>query len=73
VNGSAVNSGAEITAGTEVAISITPAEGTTPTANLDGTPISLTESDGVYSGTFQMPSSNATLSINSGGSGADQN
>jgi predicted histone-like DNA-binding protein len=73
VNGSAVNSGAEIAANTEVSVSITPAEGTTPTANLDGTPISLTESEGVYSGTFQMPGTNATLNINSGGASADQN
>jgi hypothetical protein len=67
VNGSAVNSGAEIAANTEVSISITPTEGATPTAILNGNSVTLTESDGVYSGTFQMPSSNATLVINSGG------
>ena len=66
-NGNPVSSGAEIAASTEVAISITPAEGTTPTASLNGNTITLTENDGVYSGTFQMPSSNATLVINSGG------
>jgi len=33
-NGNAVNSGAELTAGTEVSISVTPAEGTVPTASL---------------------------------------
>ena len=66
-NGNPVSSGAEIAANTEVAISITPAEGTTPTASLNGSSITLTENDGVYSGTFQMPSSNATLVINSGG------
>jgi hypothetical protein len=67
VNGNAVNSGAEIAANTEVSISVTPAEGETPTATLNGSSITLTESDGVYSGTFQMPSSNATLVINTGG------
>jgi hypothetical protein len=67
VNGSAVNSGAEIAANTEVSISITPTEGATPTAILNGNSVTLTESDGVYSGTFQMPSSNATLVINTGG------
>lgn len=67
VNGSGVSSGAEIAANTEVSISITPAEGATPTASLNGNTITLTENDGVYSGTFQMPSSNATLVINSGG------
>ena len=66
-NGNPVSSGAEIAANTEVSISITPAEGTTPTASLNGNTITLTENDGVYSGTFQMPSSNATLVINSGG------
>lgn len=65
--GNPVSSGAEIAANTEVSISITPAEGTTPTASLNGNTITLTENDGVYSGTFQMPSSNATLVINSGG------
>ena len=66
-NGNPVSSGAEIAANTEVAISITPAEGATPTASLNGNTITLTENDGVYSGTFQMPSSNATLVINTGG------
>ena len=66
-NGNAVSSGSELAAGTEVSISVTPAEGTVPTASLNGTSVTLTESDGVYTGTFQMPSSNATLAINSGG------
>ncbi len=66
-NGNAVNSGAEIAANTEVSINITPAEGATPTASLNGNTVTLTENNGVYSGTFQMPSSNATLAINSGG------
>ena len=75
-NGNAVNSGAEIAANTEVSISVTPAEGTTPTATLNGNSVTLTESDGVYYGTFQMPNANATLAINSGGAstgGADIN
>ena len=66
-NGNAVNSGSELSAGTEVSISVTPAEGTVPTATLNGSSVSLTENDGVYTGSFQMPSSNATLAINSGG------
>lgn len=66
-NGNAVNSGAELTAGTEVSISVTPAEGTVPTASLNGSSVTLTENDGVYTGTFQMPNGNATLAINSGG------
>ena len=59
-NGNAVNSGSELSAGTEVSISVTPAEGTVPTASLNGNTVTLTENDGVYTGTFQMPSSNAT-------------
>jgi len=66
-NGNPVNSGAEIAANTEVSISVTPAEGTVPTASLNGSSVALTESDGVYTGSFQMPSSNATLAINTGG------
>ena len=76
IGGNAVSSGAEIAQGTEVAISVTPAEGQTPTAMLNGSSITLTESEGTYTGTFQMPDGNATLVINSGGSsggGVDQN
>ena len=77
VGGNAVNSGSQIAAGTEVALSVTPAEGQTPTATLNGNSVTLTESDGTYTGTFQMPDGNATLVINSGstggGGGVDQN
>ena len=74
-NGNTVNSGSELQAGTEVSIRITPAEGKIPTASLNGNTVALTENGGVYTGSFQMPSSNATLAINSGianGSGNDQ-
>ena len=71
-NGNAVSSGSELQAGTEVSISVTPAEGTVPTAILNGSNVVLTENSGVYTGSFQMPSGNATLAINSGGtSGSD--
>lgn len=71
-NGNAVSSGSELQAGTEVSISVTPAEGTVPTATLNGSNVVLTENNGVYTGSFQMPSGNATLAINSGGtSGSD--
>lgn len=77
VGGNAVNSGSQIAAGTEVALSVTPAAGQTPTATLNGSSVTLTESDGTYTGTFQMPDGNATLVINSGstggGGGVDQN
>lgn len=67
VNGEGVSSGAEIAGGTEVTVSVTPAEGATPTASLNGNSVTLTESEGVYTGSFSMPSGNATLVINSGG------
>jgi len=76
VNGNSVSSGAEIAANTEVSISVTPAEGATPTATLNGSSLSLTESEGAYTGSFQMPSANATLAINTGGAstgGGDAN
>ena len=66
-NGEGVSSGAEIAGGTEVTVSVIPAEGATPTASLNGNSVTLTESEGVYSGSFSMPSANATLVINSGG------
>ena len=65
-NGNAVSSGSELEAGTEVSISVTPAQGTVPTATLNGSNVALTENNGVYTGSFQMPSGNATLAINSG-------
>lgn len=45
---------------------ITPAEGQTPTSTVNGTAVTLTEDSGTYTGSFQMPSSNATLVINTG-------
>jgi predicted histone-like DNA-binding protein len=70
VGGNAVSSGSQIGAGTEVAISVTPAAGQTPTATLNGTSVSLTNNEGTYTGTFQMPADNATLVINSGSDGS---
>ena len=72
VNGNAVSSGSNLQAGTEVSISVTPAEGKVPIATLNGNNVALTENGGVYTGSFQMPNGNATLSINSGStSGGD--
>ena len=68
-NGNAVTSGSNLNEDDEVAISITPAEGQTPTATLNGSSIELTESDGVYTGNFAMPAQAATLVINTGSSG----
>ncbi len=71
VGGNAVTTGSELEAGTEVSLSVTPAEGATPTATLNGNSVALTENDGVYTGSFTMPSANATLTINSGSTSGD--
>ena len=68
-NGNAVSSGASLNEDDEVAISITPAEGQTPTATLNGSEIELTESDGVWTGNFAMPGQAASLVINTGSNG----
>ena len=75
-NGNAVTSGSSLSEDDEVEISITPAEGQTPTATLNGSSIELTEDGGVYTGNFAMPAQASTLVINtgtvSGGDGDDQ-
>ena len=65
-DGNAVNSGASLNEDDEVEISITPAEGQVPTANINGSSIELTEDGGVYSGSFAMPGQASTLVINTG-------
>ncbi len=67
-DGNAVTSGANLNEDDEVEISITPAEGETPTATINGSQIELTESEGVYSGSFAMPGQASSLVINTGGS-----
>ena len=61
-----INSGDTLASGANVYISVTPAEGQIPTATLNGSNISLTENDGEYIGTFQMPAQASSLVINSG-------
>jgi predicted histone-like DNA-binding protein len=65
-NGNAVESGSNLSEDDEVEISITPAEGQVPTATVNGSEIELTESEGVYSGSFAMPGQASTLVINTG-------
>ena len=67
-DGNAVTSGANLNEDDEVEISITPAEGQVPTATINGSEIELTESEGVYSGSFAMPGQASSLVINTGGS-----
>ena len=67
-DGNAVTSGSNLNEDDEVEISITPAEGETPTATINGSSIELTESEGGYSGSFAMPGQASSLVINTGGS-----
>ena len=71
LNGSAVTSGASLSEDDEIEISITPAEDQVPTATLNGSPIELTESEGVYTGNFAMPGEASTLVINTGSASGD--
>ena len=61
-----IASGANVASGSNVNISVVPAEGQVPTATLNGNTVELTENDGTYSGSFQMPAQASTLVINSG-------
>ena len=70
-DGNAVTSGSNLNEDDEVEISITPAEGTTPSATLNGSSIELTESDGVYTGNFAMPGQASSLVINTGSASGD--
>ena len=55
--------------GTNLNIEIVPAEGQIPTARLNYNPIELTENDGTYTGSFQMPAQGSVLELNSGSNG----
>ena len=71
-----INSGDSLASGANVYIAVTPAQGQIPTAVLNGESVSLSENDGEYVGTFQMPAQASSLVINSGsvsGGNADQN
>ncbi len=48
-----------------------PAEGQIPTATINHNSIELTENDGTYSGSFQMPAQGSVLELNSGSNGGD--
>ena len=67
-DGNAVASGSTLSEDAEIEISITPAEGQVPTATVNGSEIELTESEGVYTGSFAMPGQASSLVINTGGS-----
>ena len=57
--------------GSNLNIEIVPAEGQVPTATINGSSIELTENDGTYTGSFQMPAQGSVLELNSGSNGGD--
>ena len=65
----AINSGDSVASGSNVNIEIVPAEGQVPTATINGNSIELTENDGTYTGSFQMPAQASVLGLNSGSNG----
>ena len=67
----AINSGDSVTSGSNVNIAVVPAEGQVPTATINGSSIELTENDGTYTGSFQMPAQASVLEINSGSTGGN--
>jgi hypothetical protein len=66
-----IESGANVASGSNVNIEVVPAEGQVPNALLNGNTVELTENDGTYSGSFQMPAQASTLVINSGSATGD--
>ena len=65
----AINSGDSVASGSNVNIEIVPAEGQVPTATINGNSSELTENDGTYTGSFQMPAQVSELVLNSGSNG----
>ena len=55
--------------GTNLNIEIVPAEGQIPTARLNYNDLPLTENDGTYTGSFQMPAQGSVLELYSGSNG----
>ncbi len=71
-DGQTIASGALLDEDAECELSVTPAEGVTPNATLDGSEIELTEDNGVWTGNFAMPDAAAVLVVNTGtASGGD--
>ena len=60
-----INSNSNVHSGSNVNISVVPVDGKEPIAKVDGIRITLTENDGTYTGSFQMPTKNSMLEINS--------
>ena len=62
-NGNPVTSGDQVAAGTQIAVSCTPASGKKAVGLLNGNAVVLSEYNGAYVGTITMPQTNSTLNI----------
>ena len=60
-----INSNDNVHSGSNVNISVVPVDGKEPIAKVNGNRITLTENDGTYTGSFQMPTKGTVLEINS--------
>ena len=60
-----INSNSNVHSGSNVNISVVPVDGKEPIAKVNGNRITLTENDGTYTGSFQMPTKGTVLEINS--------
>ena len=60
-----INSNDQVHSGSNVNVSVVPVEGKEPIAKVNGNRITLTENDGTYTGSFQMPTKGTVLEINS--------
>ena len=60
-----INNNDNVASGSNVNISVVPAEGKEPLAKVNGIRIGLTENDGTYTGSFVMPTKGTVLEINS--------
>ena len=71
-NGQELSSGDNVASGSRVNISVVPVEGKVPTVKMNGsTVIDLTESNGTYTGSFEMPTKGTVIEINSDPSDID--
>jgi predicted histone-like DNA-binding protein len=64
-NGQELANDSSVASGTNVNISVVPAEGKVPTAKVNGNSITLTENNGTYTGSFVMPTKGTVVEVNS--------
>ena len=70
--GHQIDSGAAVQSGQTLTLAVNPAGSATPTATIGAQAVTLTEDEGQYVGTFQMPAAPATLTVRTGGSGDNE-